>query len=97
MNEISKPITVARKDLLEDIVSAINKSALPAFIVSELLKNVLLSVDKLAVEQLERDTREYEEALNLAGEYDGRPFPEGRAEPPKEIRHKKGGGVNGRR
>lgn len=96
MNEINKPLTIARNELLEDIVAAINKAALPAFIVSELLKNVTLSVDKLAQEQLERDTREYQEALNRLNA--------GEASLPGEVqpgelknRHRKGGGVNGRR
>ena len=96
MNEINKPLTIARNELLEDIVAAINKAALPAFIVSELLKNVTLSVDKLAQEQLERDTREYQEALNRLNA--GEASLPGEVQPGKlKNRHRKGGGVNGRR
>ena len=96
MNEINKPLTIARNELLEDIVAAINKAALPAFIVSELLKNVTLSVDKLAQEQLERDTREYQEALNRLNS--GETSLPGEVQPGKlKSRHMKGGDVNGRR
>lgn len=95
MNEINKPLTIARNELLEDIVAAINKAALPAFIVSELLKNVTLSVDKLAQEQLERDTREYQEALNRLNA--GETSLPGKVHPGKlKNRHREGGGVNGR-
>ena len=62
-NDIAKPLTVARQDLLTGLVDEINKSGLPAFIVVGILSDLSLSVSKLAQEQLQTDTQIYQEKL----------------------------------
>lgn len=52
---MDKPITVARKDFLNDLVDLINKSGLPSFIVSDVMKLTLVQVDDLAEKQYHTD------------------------------------------
>lgn len=63
-NTVTKPITVARQDLLTALVDDINQSGLPAFIVSGVLSDISASVNKLAQEQLVTDTQSYQEQMN---------------------------------
>lgn len=63
-NVVTKPITVARQDLLTALVDDINKSGLPAFVVSGVLSDISASVSKLAQEQLVTDTQNYQEQLS---------------------------------
>ena len=59
MEEIKKPITLAQQDFTKDLVELVNSSGLPAFVISNILRDVKLSVDKIAEEQLQRDADQY--------------------------------------
>lgn len=64
MNEIQKPITVAREEFKQDILQLCENSGLPPFIVEDVLKYFLEQVHIAAIEQYKRDKEEYEKALN---------------------------------
>lgn len=59
---MNKPLTVARQEFTENIVEAINNSELPFFVVSDILKNALVEVDKMAQAQYQRDKDSWEKS-----------------------------------
>lgn len=59
---MDKPLTVARQDFAEEIVNVINESGLPAFVMSDILKNAITEVDKIAQAQYEQDKEAYEKS-----------------------------------
>lgn len=63
MNEIQKPITVARAEFISDMASLINNSGLPPFIIEPVLKDMLNDVRIMSQKQLEQDTARYHEML----------------------------------
>lgn len=63
MNEIPKPITVARAEFISSMTSLINNSGLPPFIIEPILKDMLYDVRIMAQKQLEQDTASYHEML----------------------------------
>lgn len=63
MNEIQKPITIARSEFISDITSLINNSGLPPFIIEPILKDMLYDVKLMAQRQLEQDTARYNEMI----------------------------------
>lgn len=63
MNEMQKPITVARAEFISDMASLINNSGLPPFIIEPVLKDMLHDVRIMAQKQLEQDTARYHEML----------------------------------
>ena len=64
MNEVQKPITVARAEFISGITSLINESGLPPFIIEPILKDMLYDVRVMAQRQLEQDTQKYNAMLN---------------------------------
>lgn len=64
MNEIQKPITVAREEFKQNILQLCESSGLPPFIVEDVLKYFLEQVHIAAIEQYKRDKEEYEKELN---------------------------------
>lgn len=58
---MQKPITVARQELIDKICDIINKSGLPAFVVINILKNVLGELEVLEQQQLQRDLASWNE------------------------------------
>ena len=59
---MNKPLTIARQEFTENIVEAINNSELPFFVVSDILKNALVEVDKMAQAQYQRDKDSWEKS-----------------------------------
>lgn len=57
-----KPITVARQDYLNSIIDTTNKSCLPAFVIADILEDILSEVNKAADQQLKRDEAEWHKA-----------------------------------
>lgn len=60
---IQKPVTVARQDFIDGIVGLINTSGLPAFIITDILKDVQTEMVRQANDQYEKDRAAYEEAI----------------------------------
>lgn len=60
---MQKPITIIRKELIGEIVEAINKSGLPFFVVESILQTILDSVQAGMRAQEEKDAAEYAEYL----------------------------------
>lgn len=63
MDEIQKPITIARAEFVSDMTSLINNSGLPPFIIEPILKDMLYDVKLMAQRQLEQDTVRYNEMI----------------------------------
>lgn len=68
MNEVQKPITVARAEFISGITSLINESGLPPFIIEPILKDMLYDVRVMAQRQLEQDTQKYNAMLNATNQ-----------------------------
>lgn len=66
MNDIQKPITVARSEFINSMATLINESGLPPFIIEPVLKDMLYDVKIMAQKQLEQDTARYHEMLAAA-------------------------------
>lgn len=60
---VQKPLTVARRDYVEDIVNVTNKAELPMFVKVEVLESVLDEMRPLADNELKRDEASYRAAL----------------------------------
>lgn len=56
---MEKPITVAREELISQIVDTINQSGLPAFVIADSLKDIHKEVCDQAKKQYERDFAEW--------------------------------------
>jgi hypothetical protein len=65
---MEKPLTVARQEFAENIVSVINDSGLPAFVALEILKNCEAELSVLSQKQYEADKAKYEESLQSNSE-----------------------------
>ena len=59
---MAKPITVARQDTFQAIQKAINDSGLPAFVLVDLLKPMVASLEVTAVRQYKEDLKAYQES-----------------------------------
>jgi len=59
----NKPLTVARRDYVEDIVNITNKADLPMFVKVEVLERMLDEMRPLAETELKRDEASYRAAL----------------------------------
>lgn len=59
---MDKPITVARQEFMDDLVSLINNSGLPAFILTPILEGMTRKVAELERQQYEADKASYEQA-----------------------------------
>lgn len=68
MNEVQKPITVARAEFISGITSLINESGLPPFIIEPILKDMLYDVRVMAQRQLEQDTQRYNAMLDATNQ-----------------------------
>lgn len=76
---MQKPITIIRKELIDEIAGAINKAGLPFFVVESILQTLLGSVQAGMRAQEEKDAAEYAEYLKKMAAQDG----EGNAAPPE--------------
>lgn len=59
-----KPASIAYKDFRSEILSAINNSGLPPFIIESVLREYLREVSAQANTQYKEDELKYNEALN---------------------------------
>ena len=60
---VQKPITVAREDYMKSICDLTNQSGLPAFVVVDILDDVISEMKRIANTELQRDTANYRAAL----------------------------------
>lgn len=70
MENIQKPITVARADFISNITDLINNSGLPSFIIEPILRDMLHDIRVICQKQLELDTKTYQEMLEASGEHE---------------------------
>ena len=63
MEEIKKPLSVARQEFIEKIVEEINTCGLPLFVVEPILKDLLNEVSVAVKRQYENEKTQYEQAL----------------------------------
>lgn len=63
-NEIVKPVTVIRAELIDTLTNAINNSGLPAFVIEPILKDMYNEVRVAAQRQLDTDRQQYQEKVN---------------------------------
>ena len=65
MNEkLIKPMSVARQELIEQLVNDINNCQLPLFVIEYVLQDVLKTVKSAAQEQNELEMKQYKQQLN---------------------------------
>ena len=62
-NEIKKPITLAKEDLVKNLVDIIQSSNLPPILVEYVLKDIFNEVHALYIRQLQEDTNNYIQQL----------------------------------
>ena len=60
---VQKPITVAREDYMKSLCDLTNQSGLPAFVVVDILDDVISEMKRIANTELQRDTANYRAAL----------------------------------
>lgn len=65
MDNIAKPITIAKEDFVNNLIKLVNSSQLPLFIVEYVLKDVLNEVHTIAVRQLQLDKDKYESEIKM--------------------------------
>lgn len=59
---MEKPITLKREDFVNDLVKLVNESGLPAFVMLDIFREVILQVQNLARQEYEADKKAFEEA-----------------------------------
>lgn len=67
-NNIQKPITIAKNELVTGMVNLCNDSGLPFFVIEYILNDLLQEVRSAAQQQLDIDTKQYEQALKAQEE-----------------------------
>lgn len=58
-----KPLSVARNDLMSDMVDAINNSHLPIMIVEYVVKDLYMDIRAMAQKQYDKEQEEYNASL----------------------------------
>ena len=58
------PITVAREETKKKLVDVLNNSGVPAFVLVDILQNLLLELRQIERQQLEADRQKYEAELD---------------------------------
>lgn len=86
---MNKPITIARQELIDALIQVINNSPVPAFVVADVLKELLPAVQANIKNELEADVAEYRNALQAEAE--------AQAEAEKEVVDDKDSGDNGKK
>lgn len=64
MNEIKKPMSVARQEFIDGLVDYVNNSQLPLFVIEPILQDVLNAVKVSVQKQYETEKAQYEQMLN---------------------------------
>ena len=62
-NQIIKPATLLKEDLIQNLTNVCNNSGLPFFVVESILKDFLQDVHAASQKQLEIDRANYNEEL----------------------------------
>ena len=60
---MQKPLTIARRDYMQGIVNLTNNSNLPAFVIVNVLEDIISQVRPLMDSELARDEAQYRAAL----------------------------------
>lgn len=69
---IPKPITLLREDFISELLELCNHSALPYFVMEDILKDILDEVHIASQRQLESDKAKYAQVMNnTVSEKDG--------------------------
>lgn len=67
MNDnIAKPVTLVRRELIDKLVEVINESQLPMFVITPILENLLDEVKSVEQKEYEADKAQYEQQLAQA-------------------------------
>lgn len=61
---MNKPITIERQEVLQKLVDIVNSAQLPAFVVVDMLEDILQSMRTVARQQYERDLKTYTAAVD---------------------------------
>lgn len=59
MNQIMKPLTVARHEFVSALTNLVNECQLPPFVIEAVLKDVYADIRVIAQRQLESDMKKY--------------------------------------
>ncbi len=60
---VIKPISVARQEFISSLANVISNAELPAFVVEDVMKDLLQQVHVAAIKQYEDEKVQYEEKL----------------------------------
>lgn len=63
---MDKPATILQREFREKIVTAVNESNLPAFVLRPILEQVLAEVKTIEEQQYQNDKAEYEKSIEEA-------------------------------
>lgn len=67
MNEVNKPVSLIRDELVSNIVSAMNESKLSYFILDYILKDIWTEVHNGAIRQAQAEKNAYLQQQSLEG------------------------------
>lgn len=62
--ELMKPMSMLRYEFIQSLTNLINNSALPAFVIEAVLKDMYADIRALSQRQLEVEIKNYNAALN---------------------------------
>ena len=57
----NKPLVLRKQDFIKSLSAIINQSGLPAFMLSDILRNLLAELDKQERQEILQATKEWEE------------------------------------
>ena len=66
--KIQKPITLLKQEFEEELIKYINDSSLPPFLIEYILRDIINKVHLASVQQLELDTKKYQEQISKKDE-----------------------------
>lgn len=66
--KITKPVTLIRQELIENLTNEINDCKLPMFVIESILQDLLSAVRTAAQQQYEADKKQYERQLQEQNE-----------------------------
>ena len=60
---MEKPITMTIEETRKTIVDTINNSKLPAFILENIIKDIYIEINQMAIQQANLEKQKYEESI----------------------------------
>ena len=66
--QVTKPISVARQEFIDQLVNDVNNCGLPLFVVEPILQDILYSVKAAVKQQYETEKAQYEQQLQKQNE-----------------------------